>query len=286
LDLFKESNLNGKFYWTGGTMLSFVYLKHRLSVDLDFFSGTSFNYDDVIGFINDLKFVLKLSKEYWTQDKILQKWKFTNVYREVDRTTQYIINNIIKPHKNDENQKQLLFNLILFRIFNRIETWQNIGEYQQLDKFDIKLLQIMLNEMWEKNIPIFTNAFMVTGVKFLNSDKKFENYLFVIEQIYKKIDWLYNIVSNCSGDIVHKKITEMDGIGKFLAHVIMSDLVYTKMVRFDDEQWCGYGNGCMKGLKLIFSYMKKTQYLQALKKIRDEQDLHFQRLNLDFKKWR
>ena len=53
LDLFKKSNLNGKFYWTGGTMLSFVYLKHRLSVDLDFFSEVPFNYDDVVGFINE-----------------------------------------------------------------------------------------------------------------------------------------------------------------------------------------------------------------------------------------
>ena len=74
LDLFKESNLNGKFYWTGGTMLSFVYLKHRLSVDLDFFSGTSFNFDDVIGFINDLKFVLKLSKV--EGKKIFDRYEF------------------------------------------------------------------------------------------------------------------------------------------------------------------------------------------------------------------
>ena len=62
LDLFKESNLNGKFYWTGGTMLSFVYLKHRLSADLDFFSETSFGYNDVIEFVSKLKTALNLSK--------------------------------------------------------------------------------------------------------------------------------------------------------------------------------------------------------------------------------
>jgi len=74
LDLFKESNLNGKFYWTGGTMLSFVYLKHRLSVDLDFFSETSFNYNDVIGFVNNLKAVLKLSKV--EGKKIFDRYEF------------------------------------------------------------------------------------------------------------------------------------------------------------------------------------------------------------------
>ncbi|MCX6723594.1 MAG: nucleotidyl transferase AbiEii/AbiGii toxin family protein [Candidatus Staskawiczbacteria bacterium] len=74
LDLFKESNLNGKFYWTGGTMLSFVYLKHRLSVDLDFFSDVPFSYGDVAGFVNDLKSVLKLSKV--EGKKIFDRYEF------------------------------------------------------------------------------------------------------------------------------------------------------------------------------------------------------------------
>ena len=36
LDIFAGSGLSEKFYWTGGTLLSHYYLKHRYSYDLDF----------------------------------------------------------------------------------------------------------------------------------------------------------------------------------------------------------------------------------------------------------
>ena len=39
LGLFKETPLKEKFYWTGGTLLSYLYLHHRQSNDLDFFSA-------------------------------------------------------------------------------------------------------------------------------------------------------------------------------------------------------------------------------------------------------
>jgi len=42
LDLFARSALREKFYWTGGTLLSAVYLHHRRSEDLDFFSDSPF----------------------------------------------------------------------------------------------------------------------------------------------------------------------------------------------------------------------------------------------------
>lgn len=42
-DEFRKSNyLKENFYFTGGTALSAVYLQHRESEDLDFFSGEKF----------------------------------------------------------------------------------------------------------------------------------------------------------------------------------------------------------------------------------------------------
>jgi len=60
LDLFSKSDLRETFYWTGGTLLSFFYLHHRCSADLDFFSDRPFNYNQIIGFIRKLKQELKL----------------------------------------------------------------------------------------------------------------------------------------------------------------------------------------------------------------------------------
>lgn len=60
LDLFSRSSLKNKFYWTGGTLLSYLYLHHRRSNDLDFFSDKPFTYNQITGFIRSLKKKLKL----------------------------------------------------------------------------------------------------------------------------------------------------------------------------------------------------------------------------------
>lgn len=50
------------FYWTGGTLLSYLYFSHRLSVDLDFFSDDLFRDDEYLEFINKLKKEIKADK--------------------------------------------------------------------------------------------------------------------------------------------------------------------------------------------------------------------------------
>lgn len=49
-------NAFGKnFYWTGGTLLSYLYFRHRVSIDLDFFSEDLFSDDEYLMAINNLK---------------------------------------------------------------------------------------------------------------------------------------------------------------------------------------------------------------------------------------
>lgn len=57
-----------------------------------------------------------------TTDPILLKHKFTNAYRAADRVSQYLISKVIYQGKQTPNE--LLFRILLFKIFNKIETWQ------------------------------------------------------------------------------------------------------------------------------------------------------------------
>ena len=74
LDLFRKSSLKKGFYWTGGTLLSAYYLHHRQSKDLDFFSDSSFSYNQIIPFIRKLKTNLKLP--YIEEKKVYDRWEF------------------------------------------------------------------------------------------------------------------------------------------------------------------------------------------------------------------
>jgi len=74
ISLFKKSPLKNKFYWTGGTLLSVLYLQHRQSQDLDFFSDSPFSYYEVIGFVRQLKKELNLPRI--EERKIFDRYEF------------------------------------------------------------------------------------------------------------------------------------------------------------------------------------------------------------------
>lgn len=80
LELFKKSSLSKHFYWTGGTALAILYLNHHQSRNLDFFSDSPVNYDEIIRFIRLLKKQLKLKE--LKEKKIFDRWEFILKNRE------------------------------------------------------------------------------------------------------------------------------------------------------------------------------------------------------------
>lgn len=55
IDSLVHSPLRELLYWTGGTLLSYHYLHHRKSVDLDFFSEKKFPIEEINRFTQKLK---------------------------------------------------------------------------------------------------------------------------------------------------------------------------------------------------------------------------------------
>jgi len=62
LIFFGKNSFAGNFYLTGGTLLAYQYLHHRISVDLDFFSNDLFTDDQYLIFLNEFKSQIKAKK--------------------------------------------------------------------------------------------------------------------------------------------------------------------------------------------------------------------------------
>lgn len=58
----------------------------------------------------------------WTDDQILLAFRFTNAYRASDRVSQYLIRNVI--YTGSYSLEEQVFRILLFKLFNKIETWQ------------------------------------------------------------------------------------------------------------------------------------------------------------------
>lgn len=62
------------FYWTGGTALSELYLKHRLSEDLDFFSDDLYPKELLLAEMNKLKKIFPIIKIKYVENKNRQQF--------------------------------------------------------------------------------------------------------------------------------------------------------------------------------------------------------------------
>jgi len=60
----------------------------------------------------------------WTTDPILQTYRFTNVFRATDRVSQYLLREIQYRTDRSQEAREVFFRTILFKIFNKIETWE------------------------------------------------------------------------------------------------------------------------------------------------------------------
>ncbi|EKD56103.1 MAG: hypothetical protein ACD_58C00297G0008 [uncultured bacterium] len=70
LNFLSRSNFfSHNFYFTGGTALAEIYLKHRLSEDLDFFSDDLYSDEVLLGEINKLKSNFKIKQIKYQKDK-------------------------------------------------------------------------------------------------------------------------------------------------------------------------------------------------------------------------
>ena len=58
-----------------------------------------------------------------TNDPVLRNFKFTNAYRASDRVSQYLIRNVIYREDLPRDGTNLFFRILLFKLFNKIETW-------------------------------------------------------------------------------------------------------------------------------------------------------------------
>ena len=62
----------------------------------------------------------------WTDDPVLRNFRFTNSYRAADRVSQYLIGEVQYGEGRSQAPSELFFRTMLFKLFNKIDTWQRL----------------------------------------------------------------------------------------------------------------------------------------------------------------
>ena len=219
----------------------------------------------------------------WTRDRILRRYKFTNVYRELDRGTLYLLKEIV----GRGSSRDVLFNILIYRIFNRIETYQAIG-FQNVDSFDSDAMLRRLQSLRQRGIAVFTNAFMVPGTKYANSPRKVENIVIGVirDDLVRNFDAHYDrIIGSPSLEAAHSAVKGIRHFGDFLAYEAIIDLNYSGLLNISEDDWVTAGPGCRKGIDYIFASRGGLSYAEVVRVLREDQEFHFGRLGITFHRY-
>jgi hypothetical protein len=225
----------------------------------------------------------------WTEDPTLREYKFTNMYRELDRGTLYLLDNIIGPLETHGPAKAQIFNTIMYRVFNRIETWEAVKDLTHIygDSATVSLPwdRYVAFDRWRKmgesGRPIYTDAHMVCAYNGTPGHDKLARIEYIFQQMHDKIDDLYDLVMGSKSlKDIWTFLKNMNGLGPFLAYEIAVDISYAPWNHHHEDEWVNAGPGCQIGINIIFPNTPPKQCPDKIFYLRDIQQEEFARLSL------
>ncbi|AAT69495.1 gp19 [Alphaproteobacteria phage PhiJL001] len=197
----------------------------------------------------------------WTTDPILQDYRFTNVFRELDKTTVWFRENVREPLRDD---RRVLIATIAFRWFNRIETGEILaGQPRPEVPAGLNNLFLEWNSEYARNRLAQSRDPWVTGayiIKTPNGMNKLDGVLWCVDQCAADIDRLYREMSATSLQSAWKSLKEMPYMGPFMAYEVVTDLRHTHMLENADDidLWANPGPGARRGLSRLLGLDKDT----------------------------
>ncbi len=232
-------------------------------------------------------FIKKLNGDTppWTNDPILKTYKFCNSYRVNDRVSQYLLKNVIYNGKTYKDE-DMLFRIILFKLFNKESTWELLlKEFKDitLSTFDMKEYSKVLTNAINNNIKIYNDAYISCATKAFGYDRKHDNHLTLLNKMFI-IDKVQDKILKCTNmEQAFKIIKSYPLIGNFMAYQLITDINYSNIVDWKEDEFTVAGPGSLRGIKKCFIDKGNLSNEDIIRYMYNHQEEEFKRLNLDFK---
>lgn len=219
----------------------------------------------------------------WTDDRVLREYKFTNAYRASDRVSQYLIKEVI--YRGDTSPAEVFFRTLLFKVFNRIETWELLcREFGEITykEYSFKRFDAVLTAAMGRGQRIYSAAYiMPSGGAKSHGGRKHSMHLRLIDQMMK--DRLPDKIKNArSMAKAFELIREYPTIGDFLAYQYITDLNYGPLTSFSEMEFVVPGPGAFSGIHKCFSDLGGLTEAEIIKIVTERQQEEFSRLGLSF----
>jgi 5-hmdU DNA kinase-like protein len=219
----------------------------------------------------------------WTADPILRRYRFTNVFRVIDRVSQYLIREVQYREDRPQDPDELVFRTLLFKFFNRIETWEVLESIHgplSWRSVDLEALDRTLSLLHSQGRRLYSAAYIMPAPPF-ERHKKHSNHLALIARIMT--DGLPNRLHHARDlESVYRSLLAYPGLGPFLAFQYTIDLNYSTLLNFDESEFVVAGPGALDGISKCFSSRGGLSAEALIRWVSDRQTEEFAARGLNF----
>lgn len=219
----------------------------------------------------------------WSDDAILNRYRFTNAYRASDRVSQYLIKEVQYRGDRSQDAREVFFRTMLFKIFNREDTWRSLEQrlgpiaWEGLDKAE---LVDALDDLMAIGRRIYSAAYIMPSPPY-GYPRKHSNHVAMLSAMMA--DDLPERISeapNLKG--VYEMLLRYPGIGPFLAFQYAIDLNYSSMLDFGEGDFVVAGPGAVDGISKCFHDAAELDAAEVIHETVARQKREFERLGLKF----
>jgi hypothetical protein len=217
----------------------------------------------------------------WTDDPIIAAHRFTNAYRASDRVSQYLIRHVL--YEGEQTAEEIFFRAILFKLFNRIETWQELTRALGTIRwrgFSISKAARALESM-RLRTAIYSGAYIMPSPSF-GAERKHANHLSLLEHMMRD-GAPAKVAAAGSLEAVFLTLRGYPSFGDFLAFQLTIDLNYSPMLDFSEMDFVVAGPGARDGIRKCFAETGGLSEADIIRFMADLAPKEFERLGLEFK---
>lgn len=221
----------------------------------------------------------------WTGDPVISSYKFTNAYRASDRVSQYLIRHVIYRSDLSQSPSEVLFRTLLFKLFNKIETWELLehafGEIT-FKNYKFGHYDKVLNQTMRAGGRIYSAAYiMPPGGSAFGHVVKHQNHLRLLERMMAD-DLAGRLTQLKKMQAAFELLRSYPTIGDFLAYQFATDINYSEVTDFSEMDFVIPGPGARDGLRKCFSNSAGLNEAELIRLMADNQEREFERLGIKF----
>lgn len=186
----------------------------------------------------------------WTSDAILQKYKFTNIYRDLDAVSVDLQRRVLDSYRpwRKQNAAALVSEVIMYRLFNLPATYTRLKKLRR--DWDEEKAKRILRKAQANGAQVFTGAYICSNNG--STRPKVDLYCEAITDAFERAPALVSEI-RANRSLQHATLwvaNNLDLCGMFVAYEIISDLRWTPLLdsATDVMKWANAGPGATRGL--------------------------------------